>query len=565
MKFEDIKYERPNISELEKTFTALSEKAKVATTGEEILQVCDALQKDSDKLSSQATIAEIRHTIDTRDEFYSKENDYFDEQSPIIGEKELSIYRAILASPHKNVLSEKYGDILLEKMEIAVKSSDERLISLQQEENALESEYQKIYASARIQFQGEEKNVPQMTPYKQHNDRQIRKEAFTAEGSFFDSKREELDEIYDKMVKNRTKQAQMLGFETFTPLGDIRMERVGYTRKDIEKCRQEVVEGIVPVAAELKKMQAKRIGVSSLTYYDDIAYFKDGNPNPIGTPEEILAAGQKMYHGLSPETAEFIDFMMDGDLFDVLAKPGKAPGGYCTYIPDYKSPFIFSNFNGTAGDVDVLTHEAGHAFAAYVAAGKDLPDMLRNPGLESCEIHSMSMEFLTQDYHHLFFGENTPKYELSHAEDTIFFMPYGCQVDEFQQEVYERPHLTPAQRNELWLDLEHKYRPWNDFDNLPFYSRGAGWQRQMHIYSSPFYYIDYVLAQAIALQFFLAHNKDKKDAWTRYMALVEKAGTKSYQGLVHSAGFVTPFEAGSMTKIGSEMYDWLKNHPLSEK
>lgn len=563
MKFEEMKYERPNIEKIGDSFTALAEKAKQAKDGKEIVEIYDTLQQEGDALNTSATIASIHHTIDIRDEFYNGENDYFDENTPIIADKELSLYRALLSSPYKKALAEKYGDILLEKMEIAVKSSDERLIPLQQEENALETEYQKIYASARILFQGEEKTVPQMSPYKQSTDRAVRKAAFEAEGNFFDSKREELDEIYDKMVKNRTKQAQMLGFDTFTPLGDIRMERVGYTRKDIEECREQVVQGIVPVAAELKKMQAKRIGIDSLKYYDDIAYFKDGNPTPTGTPEQILAAGQTMYQKLSPQTAEFIDFMMNGDLFDVLSKPGKAPGGYCTYIPKYKSPFIFSNFNGTAGDVDVLTHEAGHAFAAYVAAGKNLPNTLRSPGLESCEIHSMSMEFLTQEYHHLFFGENTAKYELSHAEDTIFFMPYGCQVDEFQQEVYNRPHLTPKERNELWLELEHKYRPWNDFEQIPFYSRGAGWQRQLHIYEAPFYYIDYVLAQAIALQFFLADNKDKSDAWQRYMALVEKAGTLSYKDLVHAANFKTPFETGCMDTIGKEMYAWLKQHPLA--
>jgi M3 family oligoendopeptidase len=323
-----------------------------------------------------------------------------------------------------------------------------------------------------------------------------------------------------------------------------------------------VKDGIVPVVQQLRGVQAARIGMPQLMFYDMPLSFKDGNPTPKGTPEEILAAGQQMYRGLSPETAQFIDFMVDGDLFDVLAKPGKAPGGYCTYIPGYQSPFIFSNFVGTAGDVDVLTHEAGHAFAAYAAAGKALPAELRSPGLESCEIHSMSMEFLTSDYHGLFFGGDTAKYELNHAEDTMFFMPYGCMVDEFQETVYNEPGLTPAQRNELWLEMEKQYRPDVNFDGLPFYSRGAGWQRQLHIYEAPFYYIDYVLAQAVALQFFVAHNKDKKDAWQRYLALVEKAGTESYTGLVHAAGFEAPFEEGALAKTGGEVLAWLQEYML---
>ena len=557
MKFNDMPYTRPDLAEAAAQLAALAQKAQNAPDGGALLAVYTEYQTLSDAVSTAGTVASIRHTVDTTDEFYDGENDYFDENGPVVSDKVLGLYRAILASPHKGALAGQYGDILLEKLEIAVKSSDERLVELQQQENALGTRYEKLYASARIPFLGKELTVAQLAPYKQNIDRATRKSAFEAEGGFFDANREELDDIYDLLVKNRTKQAAILGYGSFTPLGDIRMERHGYTRADIRACRDAVAKDIVPVAHQLKKRQAQRIGVADFKFYDDPLSFADGNPTPKGTPEEILAAGQAMYRGLSTETAEFIDFMMDGGLFDVLAKPGKAPGGYCTYIAQYKSPFIFSNFNGTAGDVDVLTHEAGHAFAAYQAAKQNLTGELRSPGLESCEIHSMSMEFLTGEYHHLFFGDDTKKYEISHAEDTLFFLPYGCQVDEFQERVYDNPGLTPSQRNELWAELERKYRPWNDFAGLPFYGRGAGWQRQLHIYGSPFYYIDYVLAQAIALEFFLANNRDKADAWQRYLALVNKAGTETYTGLVHAAGLQTPFEPGAMARVGKETYDWL--------
>lgn len=563
MKFGDMQYSRPDLDKTARELSELAGKAGRAQSGAELLEVCDALQECRDKTDTAQTIAHIRHTVDTRDEFYDQENDYFDEQSPVVEDKILSVFRALLASPHKGALAERHGDIYLTKLENLVKSSDERLVPLQQKENALSSRYQKLYASAKIPFQGKELTVAQLTPYKQHTDRATRREAFEAEGGFFDSHREELDEIYDELVKNRTEQARLLGYESFTPLGDIRMERNGYTRADIRACREAVASGIVPVVQKLKALQRQRIGVADFKFFDDPLSFKDGNPTPTGTPEEILAAGQRMYRGLSAETAAFIDHMMDNDLFDVLAKPGKRPGGYCTYIPEYKSPFIFSNFNGTAGDVDVLTHEAGHAFAAYVAAGQDLPSDLRNPGLESCEIHSMAMEFLTGKYHELFFGAAIGKYEYAHTEDALFFLPYGCQVDEFQETVYNEPGLTPAQRNELWSELERKYRPHNDFDNLPFYGRGAGWQRQQHIYALPFYYIDYVLAQAIALEFFLANLQDPRDAWSRYMQLVSKAGTQTYPQLVASAGFTAPFNPESLPRAGERTYEWLAAHPLS--
>lgn len=562
MKFNEMTYNRPDIAAVSAGVEKLAQQAQNAKDAQELLHIFEAYQRGNDALETAATLAAIRHTMDTRDEYYDRENDYFDENTPVYADKVLGLYRALLASPHKDALREAHGDILIEKLENAVKGSDERLVPLQQEENALATRYEKLYASARIPFMGKELNVAQLAPYKESTDRAVRRQAFEAEGQFFDAHREELDEIYDNMVKNRTQQAKTLGYDSFTPLGDIRMDRIGYTRAEIRQTRAAVRGEVVPAVRKLRETQAARIGVSDMKFFDTLLHFKDGNPTPKGTPAEILEAGQKMYRALAPETAAFIDFMMDGDLFDVLTRPGKAPGGYCTYIPQHKSPFIFSNFVGNAGDVDVLTHEAGHAFAAYVAAGKALPAELQGPGLESCEIHSMSMEFLTSEYHALFFRQDTDKYALSHAEEALYFMPYGCMVDEFQETIYNEPNLTPAQRNEFWLELERQYRPGADFDGLPFYARGAGWQWKMHIYLNPFYYIDYVLAQAIALQFFAAHNKDKQDAWQRYLALVDKAGTQSYPNLVHAAGFAAPFEGDSLRRTVAEVMGWLQDRAL---
>jgi len=297
-------------------------------------------------------------------------------------------------------------------------------------------------------------------------------------------------------------------------------------------------------------------------FYDDIMQFPDGNATPQGTADDILKAGLEMYHGLSAETAEFVDFLYENELLDVLSKDGKAPGGYCTSLPDYDAPFIFSNFNGTAGDVDVLTHEAGHAFAGYRAARKGYIQALQSPSMESCECHSMSMEFLTQDFHHLFFGDATRKYEIGHCEDALFFIPYGCLVDEFQHRVYENPDMTPAQRNELWAELEKKFRPWLDFGDLPFYGRGAGWQRQLHIYQRPFYYIDYCLAQTVAFQFWIASMNDRADAWKRYLAFTDKGGTCTFEELVRGAGLKVPYEDGCIWEIGQAIGKWIEENPL---
>ena len=341
------------------------------------------------------------------------------------------------------------------------------------------------------------------------------------------------------------------------------MNRIGYGAKEIKAFRDQVANDVVPLLQKVMAMRAKRTGIEHPTFTDLPIIFKDGNPKPIPGYQARMDAARTMYHELSPETAEFIDFMQDNELFDVESRPGKMSGGYMTSLPSYKAPFIFANWNNTSGDVDVLTHECGHAFEGYVAErDPNVPADLECPGMESAEIHSMAMEFLTAPWHHLLFGKDTDKYALLHAEDSFVFLAYGCEVDEFQHIMYQNPDLTPDERNAEWLKLEKKYRPWIDFDNLPFYGRGAGWQRQLHIYECPFYYIDYCLSTMAALQFFLLSLTDHKDAWERYLKLVRRAGLASYTELLETAGLKVPFEDGSIKGIAQQMTDWLEAHQV---
>lgn len=562
MKFSDFPYERPDLAQDMHRLDLLAGEIRKASDVESVKKAFLSYEKIAEKVASLSSICYVRHTVNTQDPFYQTENDFWDAQLPLLMDKQLDVYRAMLGSSLRSALEKDLGKLLFDKMEIDVKSADPSIIALMQEENALQTQYQQLYASAKIPFDGKTLTVAQLTPYKQSPDRAIRKAAFEAEGCFFDQNRAQFDSIYDQLVQNRTKQAKMLGYDSFVPLGYIRMKRNGYGISEVSSYRKKIVSDLVPAVNTLKKVQCGRIGVQSMEYFDDTFFFPDGNPIPSGSADEILFAGQQMYRALSPETAEFIDFMFDAQLFDVLAKEGKAPGGYCTYIPDYKSPFIFSNFNGTAGDVDVLTHEAGHAFAAYQASKLGvLPEYADNT-LEACEVHSMSMEFLTSDYHHLFFKDQTDQYQLFHAESALFFLPYGCMVDEFQHIVYENPGLTPEQRNESWLLLEKKYRPYLHFGDLPFYSRGAGWQRQMHIYLNPFYYIDYCLSQTVALQFWALFLKDPQDAWKRYLALVNQAGTGTFVDVIGQAGMKTPFDPDCVKEIAEVSKNWILAHQI---
>ncbi len=562
MKFSEMPYSRPDMEALAAATTQTLEAMKAAPNAAGQIAAYDAYEKKMQTAGTMQQIAYIRHTINTKDEFYNAENDYMDEIGPKLQELTHRVNTALLESPYRAELERHYGALMFKNLEIAARSFSPAIVELMQEENKLVSEYQNLYASATVEFDGKTMPLPLLGPYKQDPDRAVRKAAYEADAKFFDSHREELDTLYDKLVKVRDTQAKKMGLPNYIPLGYDRMGRNCYTAKDVAAFRDQIAEDMVPIVAKVKEAQRRRIGVEKLAFYDEPISFADGNAVPEGTPDEILAAGKKMYQELSPETAEFIDFMFENELFDVLSRDGKAPGGYCTEIADYKSPFIFSNFNATAGDVDVLTHEAGHAFEAYRAFKQELPSLLHSPTIEACECHSMSMEFLTAPWHHLFFGKQTDKYELGHCEDALVFIPYGCMVDEFQHKVYENPGMTPEQRNELWLSLEKKYRPWIDFDNLPFYSRGGGWQRQLHIYEVPLYYIDYCMAQTVAFQFWNLSRENYAEAWKRYMTFVDKAGTATFAELVESAGLKVPYHAGCIKKIGESISRWLEEHEL---
>lgn len=562
MKFSEMPYSRPDMEALAAATTQTLEAMKAAPNAAGQIAAYDAYEKKMQTAGTMQQIAYIRHTINTKDEFYNAENDYMDEIGPKLQELSHRVNTALLESPYRAELEKHYGALMFKNLEIAARSFSPAIVELMQEENKLVSEYQNLYASATVEFDGKTMPLPLLGPYKQDPDRAVRKAAYEADAKFFDSHREELDTLYDKLVKVRDAQAKKMGLPNYIPLGYDRMGRNCYTAKDVAAFRDQIAEDMVPIVAKVKEAQRRRIGVEKLAFYDEPISFADGNAVPEGTPDEILAAGKKMYQELSPETAEFIGFMFENELFDVLSRDGKAPGGYCTEIADYKSPFIFSNFNATAGDVDVLTHEAGHAFEAYRAFKQELPSLLHSPTIEACECHSMSMEFLTAPWHHLFFGKQTDKYELGHCEDALVFIPYGCMVDEFQHKVYENPEMTPEQRNELWLSLEKKYRPWIDFDNLPFYSRGGGWQRQLHIYEVPLYYIDYCMAQTVAFQFWNLSRENYAEAWKRYMTFVDKAGTATFAELVESAGLKVPYHAGCIKEIGESISRWLEEHEL---
>lgn len=558
MKFSEMEYKRFDAAKAGEEYDRLTEQTKNAQNKETVFSCIEKHEKLLRNFSTQYNIAYIRHTVDTNDEFYEKENDYYDENSPVIQEKINGFYKSLLASEFRSDLEEKYGKLLFLNLEIEDKCFSPEIVPLLQEENRLVSEYQKTVAQAQIEFDGKILNISQLGVYKISKDRETRKAAYEAEGKFYNEHTREMEGIFDKLVKCRTQIANKLGFDSFTEVGYLRNKRNCYGRKEVESYRENVVKNVVPEVSLQKAKQAERIGVDKADFhlFDDGIFYKDGNAKPKGSADDVLSAGKRMYEEMSEESKVFINYMYDNELLDVLAKKGKAVGGYCTGIPDYKAPFIFSNFNGTSGDVDVLTHEAGHAFADFQVRDFELEE-IKNPTMESCETHSMSMEFLAWRYLDYFYGDEAKKAKIFHLSDALFFLPYGCMVDHFQHIVYDKPELTPEQRNEEWAKLERLYRPYLSLDGMTFYGEGKGWQRQHHIFTDPFYYIDYVFAQTAALEIWAMSQSDYADAFSRYMKFVRLGGTKTFKDLLSEADIDSPFKSGTLENIVKTAACWL--------
>ena len=564
MKFSEMPYVRPELDDMINKVKELTEALKAATSYEEARKVFIEMDQEERHMMTQSTLASIRHSIDTRVEFYKEEYKYWNQAVPQLQEYQQQWTLALMQSPFRKDFEDEFGTIIFTNAELELKSFSPEIIPELQKENDLTQEYENLLASAQIPFQGGVYTLSQMTPFKNSVDDEERLAAWKAEGQWYKDHQEDLDRLYDELTKLRDTMGRKLGYDGYTQLGYYRMQRNCYTKEDVEKFRHAVREYLVPVADRIYRARAERIGkVYPMSFADNQLEFRSGNPKPQGTADDILAAGKKFYDELSPETSAFFRKMLDMEMLDVLSTEGKEGGGYCTELPDYNMPFIFANFNGTQGDVEVVTHEAGHAFESYLNAER-IPVSLMWPSLEACEVHSMSMEFFAWPWAKDFFGDDEQKYLYSHLASALTFIPYGTMVDHFQHIVFERPEMTPKERHGVWKELLGEYMPWMKLDgDIPFYSEGEGWQRQHHIYSYPFYYIDYCLAQTVSLEFWSMQQKDRKDAWEHYMAYTKQGGTEVFTKLLENAGLVSPFDESCLKEVCETAMKWLDDFDMS--
>lgn len=547
-RFKDLPYVRPDFAKVKTELAAITEKMKNAASYEEAKAAYFDFESIMSDLRDAYTIVSIRHTVDTRDKFYDDENEFLSEAFPELSPYTVAFSNALYDGKFKADFEKEFGKQLLSMIELERKSFSEKNIPLQQKEAKLCNEYEKIIASAEIDFDGEKRNLYGVMKYFEDEDREVRKAAWKKYEEFFASHEKRFEEIWDELIKIRNEQGRNLGFENFIPLGYMQQGRTDYNAADVASFREQVKEELVPLCSKLYEAQAKRLNLDKVRVYDENCVFADGNATPIGNDDELVEIAREMYKDMSKETGEFIDFMIDHELLDLKNKPGKASTGYMTSILKYKAPFVFSCFNGTIGDIQVLTHELGHAFAGYEAMRNQPIADYYSESTDIAEIHSMSMEQFAYPYAEKFFGDKADKFRFQHLQEAITFVPFGVAVDEYQHIVYAHPELTPKERTAEWKKLEEKYLPSRDYDGMEFFGRGGWWYHKIHIFLYPFYYINYTLTTMGAMEFKKKMHEDKTSAWNDYMNLCKVGGSKSYLETLAYANLSDPFKPGSVKK-----------------
>ncbi|MEL6496425.1 MAG: M3 family oligoendopeptidase [Cyanobacteria bacterium J06623_7] len=556
LNFADIQVEQPTETKVTQAYQEINlalDKAQSQAEREQALEQWEDLRR---RLNSWSAMTSLNFSQDTNNAAYQSAQEYSDRLQPKLTALEIAMKQRLLDSEHRSELESILGQQAFSLWSADVTTFEPAIESDLVTESALINQYVQLLASAEIEFQGKTVNLAGIRQYTEASDRQTRHDAEQARWNFFSQNQAQLDNIYDQLVKLRHQMAQKLGYENYIGLGYKRMQRIDYNEADVASYRDEVVAKVVPLAQEIIARKAEKLNLEQVCFWDESVFDLQGNPRPQGDHDWMIEQAQQMFDAMHPELGSFFATMVAGNFMDLKTRPGKAGGGFCTGFPSAGVPYIFANFNQTKGDVEVFTHEMGHAFQAWQSRSLPLIDYLW-PTLESCEIHSMSLEFLTWSQMDKFFGDDAPRFRQIHLAQSILFLPYGCAVDHFQHLVYANPEATPQARNEMWQEMEARYLPWRDYGDLTYPALGGLWQEKQHIYCSPFYYIDYTLALCCAMQFWVKAESDFEGTLTEYIALCRRGGKAPFQSLTASANLVSPFQPGSLADVVQKAREFL--------
>ena len=560
-KFSELKAPKPSSDMVKTLYEDHIERVKNAITCDDVLEVLFENNLMVRKVQEGSEIISIRHAMNPMDERYAADKKWADEFSPIFDNLELDFREAVYDSPFRSEIEERIGHMYFLKTEIKRKIVSEDIVPLRLREQELVDEYDNILLESKKTVNGKARTLVDLQDLFCDEDRNIRKEAFRAFSEILSENEERLEKVWDELIKVRNQIANSLGYDSYVPVGYLERERLDYGREEVAKFRQQVVDEIVPLCNKLYEAQAKRLGLDSIMAYDERMIFSDGNAKPLGDAEYMMKQIVSVLREMSPETDEFIGYILDHELMDYTPRPEKALREFYTMLPYHKAPFMFEHFTGSAEDVQYFAESLGHAFASYRASRRQPLTEYFFPSSEITEINAMSMIQFLNKYADRLFGEDAWKYEFGNLQYFMTFIPFGVAVDEFQHICYDNPNLTPKERTYEWHKLEEKYMPWRKYDeDDEFMARGGFWYHKFHIFYVPLYYIEYALATVNAMEMYRKYTERPGIAWREYLELVDVGGSKGYHDILKQANLTPLYEDGAVGKAISYVKSFLEEH-----
>jgi oligoendopeptidase F len=422
-------------------------------------------------------------------------------------------------------------------------------VPLETEEAKLSQQYQKLSGSLTVQFRGEEKTLVQMGRYLEETDRNLRQESWEIVAKRRLQESEKFDEIFDKLIELRQQIGRNAGFNNYHDYAFRKMGRFDYTAADCERFHSAVETEVVPVVRELQEQRRTRLGLATLRPWDlSVDPLNRGPLHPFEKVDQLVTRTQKIFAKLDPELSTGFQKMQEWKLLDLANRKGKAPGGYQSALPEARAPFIFMNAIGIQRDVETILHEAGHAFHSLATRDEDLY-AYRGAPIEFCEVASMSMELLGNDFLEEFYAEpDANRARKTHLEGIITILPWIATVDAFQHWIYTHPGHSRSEREAAWIGLMNRFGgsvDWSGYEP----ARGRLWQRQLHIFIHAFYYIEYGIAQLGALQVWSNSRRDKNRAVLDYKNALRLGGSRTLPELFAAAGCKFDFSRATVAPL----------------
>jgi oligoendopeptidase F len=499
-------------------------------------------------------VAMIAYTADTRDP--QREAAYLrwaTEIAPPLHEMHVRLGRRLL--PLEAELSDLA--ILLREIRTDVAIFREENLPRMAALEEMEAAYDKVTGGLTVIWDGAVKTIPALQPYLLERDRVVRERAFRMGAGAYLAHRDELANLFDRMVRVRHALAREAGFDNYREYVFAAKYRFDYTPADCLRFHEAVERAVLPAIERLHDDRRRRLDLDALRPWDlQVRPARTSRLVPFETIPEFVGGAQRIFDTLDAELGDRFGEMVRDQLLDLESRPGKAPGGYCTRLPHRGKPFIFMNAVGVHDDVSTLVHEAGHAFHTFATAR--IPYLWqRSTGHEAAELASMTMELLAAPFlvgpTGFYSPPDAADAQIEHLEDILVGLPHIACVDAFQHWIYtEGVEASPTERDAKWLEIRARFEPGVDYSGLEP-ERVARWYRQSHIHTSPFYYIEYGIAQLAALQIWHHSLRDPIGALTRYKAALALGGTRTLPEIYATAGASLVFDAEEMAPLVAEV------------